>query len=163
MLIFTDGSFSKKPKMAGMGAVIIDRDREFTVGNYSDSCRDNNVAEVAAIAMAIQYIRDKRIVDKTKDKTITIISDSQYALRRITGSQPGRSEFEQKCLDYIHDFLDETNKKVTFFQVKGHLHDGNKFSRYNNIADHIAGEYREYGLQLYRSQMNIIVNKKGKR
>lgn len=158
MLIFTDGSFSRKPKMAGMGAIIVHKNNEFTIGGYSNKCEDNNVAEVAAIAMAIKYAKEKQLVDDSK--TITIISDSSYALRKIQMNRTGRDEFEQQCLDYIENFLIETNKKVNFLQVKGHIHDGTKLSHYNNIADDIAGQYRMYGLERYNNK--IIHHKKYK-
>lgn len=152
MLIFTDGSHSLKPRMSGFGAVLIYKDKEHTFGTYSNQCRDNNVAEIAAIAMAIQYIQDNRIVDKMDDKTITIISDSETALRKITQRHEGSDDFERSCLKYIHEFLDFTHKKVSFMQIKGHVHDGTKLSYYNNIADNVAGEYRRLGLELQQEK-----------
>lgn len=152
MLIFTDGSHSLKPRMSGFGAVLIYKGREHTFGTYSNQCRDNNVAEIAAIAMAVQYIQDNKIVDKMEDKTITIISDSECALRRITQNREGSDEFESNCLNYIQEFLNSTNKKITFMQIKGHIHDGTKLSHYNNIADNVAGEYRRLGLELQQEK-----------
>lgn len=151
MLIFTDGSFSRKPKMAGLGAIIVHNNNEFVFGGYTNRCEDNNVAEVAAIAMAIKYAKENKLANDSK--TITIISDSSYALRKIQMNKAGRDEFEQRCLDYIENFLIETNKKVNFLQVKGHIHDGTKLSYYNNIADDIAGQYRLYGLEKYNNRL----------
>lgn len=154
MLIFTDGSHSLKPRMSGFGAVLLYKNKEHTFGTYSNQCRDNNVAEIAAIAMAIQYICDNKIVDKMEDKTITIISDSETALRKISQKCEGKDDFEQSCLDYINEFLDYTHKKITFMQIKGHIHDGTKLAYYNNIADNIAGDYRKLGLELHQERMN---------
>ena len=150
MEIYTDGSHSLKPRMSGVGVVIIDNGREHQIGAYTNKCVDNNVAEVMAIAFAIKYICDNKIVNKTKSKTITIFSDSANALRKIKQNSPGKDEYEQASLDYIHDFLYSTSKKVSFFQIKGHAHDGTKLSYNNNIADNIAGEYRLYGLEKYK-------------
>ena len=157
MLIFTDGSYSRKPNMAGLGVVILYRDRQVNIGRYDNRCIDNNVAEIAAIALAIQYIKNNKIIDKVKNKTINIISDSSYAIRKLNRiDSNGRDKFEQNCLDFIRNFLDETNKKVSFLQIKGHTHDGTKYSYYNNIADQIAGEERLKGLE----RQKLFINKK---
>ena len=154
MLIFTDGSHSTKPRMSGLGAVILFNNREHTFGTYTNKCRDNNVAEIAAIAMAVQYIRDNKIVERMEDKTITIISDSETALRKINQKSQGQDEFESACLDYIQDFLTLTKKKIKFMQIKGHVHDGTKLSHYNNVADDLAGDYRRIGLELHRTRVS---------
>lgn len=154
MIIFTDGSHSTKPRMSGLGAVILYKDKEYSVGTYTNQCRDNNVAEIASIAMAIQYISNNKILDRMEDKNITIISDSETALRKIKQKCVGKDEFECECLEYIQEFLDFTNKKVSFLQIKGHVHDGTKLAYYNNIADDIAGDYRRLGLELQQKHMN---------
>jgi len=163
MQIFTDGSYTTKPDIGGMGAVILSKHKEFRVGLYDHRCSDNNVAEVAAIAMALQYIRDKRLADRTDDKTIQIFSDSAYALRKIAQRGRGRTDFEDACLSSIFDFLDVTSKKVSFFQIKGHVHDGTKLSHYNNEADMLAREHRLIGLDKYRTMIaKTGRNKKGR-
>lgn len=154
MIIFTDGSHSTKPRMSGLGAVILYKDREHSFGTYTNQCRDNNVAEVAAIAMAIQYINNNKIVDRMEDNTITIVSDSETALRKIRQKCEGSDEFECDCLNYIQEFLAFTKKKVNFMQIKGHVHDGTKLSYYNNIADDLAGDYRRLGLELQQERKN---------
>lgn len=152
MIIFTDGSHSTKPRMSGLGAVILYKDREHTFGTYTNKCRDNNVAEIAAIAMAVQYIQDNKIVDRMEDKTITIVSDSETALRKINQKSEGQDDFERACLDYIQEFLSFSKKKINFMQIKGHIHDGTKLSHYNNVADDLAGDYRRLGLELQRER-----------
>lgn len=149
MIIFTDGSFSPKPNIAGFGAVILINDREYRFGTYDNRCIDNNVAEVGAISMACQYVKEHKI-DKREDvKSISIISDSAYALRKITNGAEGKDEFEQSCLDLIYEFLDKSQKRISFMQIKGHVHDGTKLAYYNNEADILAGEYRQLGLELH--------------
>lgn len=162
MLIFTDASHGYKPLMSGIGAIIIDQTKEYQIGAYTNKCKDNNIAEVSAIAFAIKYIADNQISDKSKDKTLTIVTDSSYAIHRITNYTPPRSEFEKSCLDYIHNFIKNTKLKVKFMQIKGHIHDNTKFSYYNNIADDIAGQYRYLGIHQYENKfaINLINNKK---
>ncbi len=159
MLVFTDGSHSRKPKMSGMGAVLIVSDKVHSFGAYTNKCSDNNVAEIAAIAMAIQYIKDFKIADRSTDKTINIMTDSSYAIHRLKYGTEGRDEFEKKCLKYIRDFLVETDKKVSFLHIKGHIHDGTKYSYYNNVADEIAGDYRRLGLEKQQVYINQKKNK----
>lgn len=170
MELYTDGSFSSSPKMGGIGAVIICNDREHTIGNYSNKCEDNNVAEVAAIAYGLKYIRDNHLENTCPDKCLTIFSDSQNALIKINRDYTGKDDFEQSCLDYIHHFIETSPKIVTLFQVKGHVHNGTKIAHYNNIADAVAGEYRKFGLDLYKVKnkrkdknlINLIRKKKSK-
>jgi ribonuclease HI len=148
MLIFTDGSFSKKPDIAGLGVVLIYNGIEENIGCYSSQCRDNNTAEIASIALAIQYIEKEKILETCKDKTVTIITDSSFALQKINYDTHGRDRFEQDCLDSINNFMNKSKRKINFMQVKGHIHDGTKLSYYNDIADKIAGEYRMVGIEL---------------
>ena len=162
MLIFTDASFGYKPNMAGVGAIIIDQSKEYHIGAYTNNCRDNNIAEIAAIAFALKYVADNQISDKSKDKTLTVITDSSYAIQRINNKSPARSEFEDYCLKYISEFMKHTKLKVKFMQIKGHTHDNTKFSYFNNMADEIAGQYRYLGIHQYENKfaMNVINNKK---
>ncbi len=169
MLIFTDGSFSTKPKMAGLGAVVLCEDKEHTIGCYTKDCVDNNVAEVASIAMAFQYVDS--MLEKTTDKTVTILSDSEYALRKINQRAIGKDEFEQECLNFIFETMKKHKQKFNFMHIKGHVHNGDKLSHYNNMADRIAGEYRLIGLELDREYQNkkrklmknVILSKKHKK
>lgn len=153
MEIFTDGSHSLKPRMSGVGAVIISNGCEYEIGSSTNKCENNNVAEVMAIAFAIKYIRENGILEKCQDKNILIFTDSMYALRKIRQNAQGCDEYEQKALNYIHHFQETSKKKISFFQVKGHIHDGTKLSYYNNIADTLAQDYRYLGLVKYQDQV----------
>jgi ribonuclease HI len=108
MIIFTDGSFSPKPNIAGFGAVLLINDRQYSFGTYDNRCVDNNVAEVGAIAMALQYVKEHKIDKRDEVKSISIISDSAYALRKISNRLEGKDEFEQSCLNLIYEFLDKS-------------------------------------------------------
>ena len=148
MLVFTDASHSTKPRMSGLGAVLVLDDKEFKVGSYIKDCRDNNVAEIAAICLACKFIDKNNLQNQCK--TITIITDSETALHRIVNGTPPRDEFEEYCMKSIDDFLSR-NHKVKFMQCKGHTQDGTKLSYYNNMADDIAGDYRRMGLELEKT------------
>lgn len=149
MLVFTDASHSTKPRMSGLGVVIINEGKEQTFGTYTQYCKDNNVAEIAAIKLACEYIEK----NKLPHKTITIVSDSECALNRISRGFQSEDSFEAECIDYIRDFAFR-HGKVKFMQIKGHVHDGTKLAFYNNEADIAAGEYRKMGLELEQTKMS---------
>lgn len=73
MEIYTDGSHSLKPRMSGVGAVILNNGKEHQIGGYTDRCADNNVAEVIAIAYAIKYIKDIKLLIIQKIKILSFI------------------------------------------------------------------------------------------
>lgn len=163
MLVFTDGSFSRKPNAAGAGFVIVSSDGKQIMSNgcYSYKCENNNVAEILAIATALKYIHKKQI---NENKTLEIITDSDYARHRISNRFISNNKFENKLLTYIYDFIDNYPKPINIVLVKGHVHDGTKLSFYNNIADAIAGEYRHIALEKYKenSKFRHYKNKKDK-
>ena len=142
-MIFTDGSFSRKPKVSGIGYVILTNKCEISNGCYNFKIKDNNVAEVYAIYRALKFVENHNF----NDKTIQILTDSDYAVRKIKNMGLGRDELETKFLTYIQEFTSKTDKKISYMLIKGHQHDGSKYSYYNNLADNIAGEQRLLGLQ----------------
>lgn len=149
MLVFTDGSFSRKPNVAGAGFVIVSSDGKLITseGCYSYKCENNNIAEILAIATALKYINKKQIGE---NKTIEIVTDSDYARHKISNRFVSNNKFENKLLTYIYNFIDNYPKSINIILIKGHVHDGTKLSFYNNIADAIAGEYRHVALEKYK-------------
>lgn len=151
MLIFTDGSFSKKPNVAGGGYVIIDKNHTITGGKYNYKCKDNNIAEIFAIYSAILFLEKHNF----NDKTIQIISDSQCAIRRINNDDYlSNDDNEIKFLNYIKNYIKNSKHKISFMQIKGHVHDNTKFSYYNNLADQIAREQRLIGIENIKRYIN---------
>ena len=157
MLVFTDASFSRKPPISGCGIVILDKhDREFQVSTSSRKCRNNNIAEVLSVAVALDYIN--RNEEQFKDeKTITIVTDSKYVIDHLN-QHVYNNDYEQQLYDYINICRCQMN--INFFHIKGHVHDGTKFSYYNGIADEIAGEKRLEELEKYQLECNKIISKK---
>lgn len=146
MIIFTDASYSNATKVAGFGFVVIDNDREFRAGNFCIDCKDNNIAEVGAIASALEYCEKLKIFNQSKDKTLTIITDSRCAESRILMDSEGKEEQEKKWLSRIKEILRKSKKKVRILQIKGHSEaDQSKFSVYNALTDWIASDYRYLG------------------
>lgn len=145
MIIFTDASYSLQTNASGFGFVILDKRFEFKAGNYSLKCKNNNIAEIGAIAEALKYCEDYNLFKATKDKTLTIISDSKYSVNKIQKKIPADDTLEAKYLEDIHKSLDKCKLKVNIFQIKGHQGDRDKFSYYNELADEIASSYRYLG------------------
>ena len=161
MLVFTDASFSRKPPISGCGIVILDKNNnEIQLGASSRKCKNNNIAEVLSIAIALDFINrnKKRFED---EKTITIVTDSKYAIDHLN-QHIYNNDYEQELYDYINTCRCQMN--IKFFHIKGHVHDGTKFSYYNNIADMIAGDKRLEELEKYNKENNTILikNKKNK-
>lgn len=157
MIVYTDGSFGRKPKMGSYGAVIITKDgKEYRIGGHTDKCNDNNVAEVYGIASALKFINVNNLMCNKHEKICVVMTDSQYAIDHIDSVQ--RDEFEEKCYRYIREF--RKYHKLDFFWIKGHVHDGTKVSYYNNLCDQIAGEERLKGQQEIMNQVDKILKKK---
>jgi len=157
MLVFTDASFSRKPPISGCGIVILDKNNnEIQLGSSSRKCKNNNIAEVLSIAVALDFINrnEKRFED---EKTITIVTDSKYAIDHLD-QECHINDYEQDLYDYINAC--RTYMNIKFFHIKGHVHDGTKFSYYNNIADSIAGEKRLEELEKYHKEANTLIGRK---
>ena len=157
MLVFTDASFSRKPSISGCGIVILDKNnKEYQFGSSSRKCKNNNVAEVLAIASAIDFINRNEELFKD-EKTITIVTDSRYAIDHLN-SRVYNNEYESELYEYIN--INRCQMNINFFHIKGHVHDGTKFAHYNNIADEIASEYRLQELEKYNSEYRNMIRKK---
>lgn len=159
MIIFTDASFSKQTKTAGFGFVIVDKQFDFKAGNYSFECKNNNIAELQCIEEAVKYCLKFNLFKATKDKTLTIISDSKFAVDRILGHIKCQDSKEQKLQSNISYMLKQCPLKTTIFQIKGHQKGKDKFSYYNEVADCIASDYRYLGeIELEKQKLNNKIN-----
>lgn len=145
MLIFTDASYDSNNKIAGFGYVIITSDREFRAGGFALYCKDNNVAEVGAIAAALKFCQSQKLFQKSNDQTLTILTDSRTAENRINRNFDGSDDLEQGYLKYINYALSRIPMQCRVMQIKGHSDDGSKFSQYNQLADWIASDYLYLG------------------
>lgn len=162
MIIFTDASYSEQTKVAGLGFVIIDKKFDYKAGNFRINCQDNNVAELGAIAEALKFCQTSNLFKVSSDRTVSIITDSKYAVGRINSPNPNASEQEKEYIKIITEILDKCPLKSTIFQIKGHTKGEDKFSYYNNIADTIAGDYRYLGEIEKERNLTLMVTKKKK-
>lgn len=131
MRIFTDASTSGK--ISGIAFVVTDNKYNVLVKKSKPLIEsDNNVAELAAILFALEEVSESK-------EHITIITDSQYAIRCIRGNYCRK--FERPMMDLIQYHL--SNKKWACFWIKGHNNDGTMLSAFNREADHMANDARK--------------------
>ena len=146
MIIFTDASFSQESKVSGLGFVIIDKQFSFKAGNYDFQCINNNISELRCIEEALNYCKKFDLFHKTKDKTLTIITDSKYSVDKINNPKNLKDPKEIEILNHIHSLLDQCPiKRKNLFEIKGHTGGKDKFSHYNDLCDQIASSYRYLG------------------
>lgn len=161
MMVFTDASFSKKPPVSGCGIIILDKNNKVhRVGSSSRECRNNNVAEVWAIASAINFITKNKQKLFEDDKTITLLTDSEYALVHMD-SDVHNDEYEKQLYTYINEARAKYN--IKFFHIKGHVHNGTKLHFYNNQADELAKEMRLQEKEKDDLLMEEIIKRKFKK
>jgi len=122
MSIFTDGAFSRKYEVAGIG-VFIQFGEKTKFISKEIPCDTNNIAELKAIEAALDSIIDKSI-------SITLYSDSAYAIGVLT-----RGWSPQKNIELIKTIKIKLKRftNLKFEHVKGH--DGNPG---NEISDALA-------------------------
>ena len=158
MQIFTDGSFSKKPNIAGVGYIFVTKHKRFVYGDFCYKCNDNNISEVFAIYRALKTLERRKDIFQN-EKTLQIITDSDYAIKKIQNYEyQGKDDFEIKLMKYIREQI-KNYKKIDFMLIKGHVHNGTKLAFFNNMADKIAGEQRKTGLQLIQIKNKKMIQK----
>lgn len=126
-IIHTDGGYSQKYGVGAFAYVICDGDdNEIKRGAWKVENETNNRAELKAIIAALYHL-------PTKQCTVKVISDSQYALftcSRKWGRNMNTDLFE------IHDkVVKEGQLNVDYEWVKGHS--GDKF---NEICDALCNK-----------------------
>lgn len=163
MIIYTDASYSNHKNMSGLGVVYVcdyDNNKIIEYGTYSRVCLNNNTAEIAAIALAIDNLKNKKSSLKLRqEEAIQIITDSQYAFNKIQHRCYGSNDFERYCLKTIYNFCENGGHKVFFYNCKGHCKDKSEMSYYNNRADKLSCYYRKLGYSIYYSNNPLLRTK----
>jgi len=120
--IFTDGASSGNPGPAGIGVLLIYKDKEKRISKYIGRAT-NNVAELTAIQEGLAAL-------KRKDLPVRIYSDSTYAIGLLT--QEWKPKTNQKLVHGIRALADSFSD-LSFIKVKGHAG-----IRENEVADTLA-------------------------
>ena len=129
LICFTDGACRVSTGDGGVGVVFTDGEKVIYQFNKHFSNVTNNQMEIMAIIYALHSISSPM-------KSITIISDSQYALGCITkGWTRKKNQKYWQLFDKVYEKAKTFCSDIKFEWTKGHDVD-----RFNNLADKLAVE-----------------------
>lgn len=140
--IYTDGASTKRfgKNIGGAAWYGVLDDNVLFYGSKSYEDATNNIAELKAIQLGLYMLIKSAVnfkkIDMSKVKTITIHSDSTYAIGVVSGSMSPTTNLtyinEVKVqLDRVSKFF--PNVTLKFDHVKGHAGD-----KYNEMCDKMA-------------------------
>lgn len=137
MICYTDGSCQGNPGPGGFGVVVLD-DNENLITTYSERANNttNNREELKAILWAfLKY--------GSKDKILTVYSDSAYCVNTLTNwmfsweknNWKKANNQSPENLDLIKPFFNyfQLGNNIQLKKVKGHAQ-----NKWNNMADQLA-------------------------
>ena len=137
MICYTDGSCQGNPGPGGFGVVVLD-DNENLITTYSEQYdyTTNNKMELSAILWAfLKY--------GSKDKILTVYSDSAYCVNTLTNwmfsweknNWKKANNQSPENLDLIKPFFNyfQLGNNIQLKKVKGHAQ-----NKWNNMADQLA-------------------------
>jgi ribonuclease HI len=129
--IYTDGASSGNPGPAGIGVLLIFKDKQRRISRYIGQ-GTNNIAELTAIKVALEEL-------KRNDLPVRIFSDSSYAIGLLTqGWKPKKNqELVTRIRQLMLAFPD-----LKFIKVKGHAG-----IKENEVADYLATSAIKKGLE----------------
>jgi ribonuclease HI len=137
--VFTDGSATTSDKHGGWAWVAIDAFDGIHYESGFCRCVTNNQMELHAIGQAIhslQYYLEEEGGYDPQQYDLLVYSDSEYAvlgLKDKTRKRNKNTDYWKGAEQYIGNW-----RSVTFEHVKGH-----NGSKYNELADKMAGEARK--------------------
>ena len=137
MICYTDGSCQGNPGPGGFGVAVLD-DNENLITTYSERANNttNNREELKAILWAfLKY--------GSKDKILTVYSDSAYCVNTLTNwmfsweknNWKKANNQSPENLDLIKPFFNyfQLGNNIQLKKVKGHAQ-----NKWNNMADQLA-------------------------
>lgn len=129
LICFTDGACRVSTGDGGVGVVFTDGEKVIHQFNKHFSKVTNNQMEIMAITYALHSISSPM-------KSVTIISDSQYALGCITkGWTRKKNQKYWQLFDKVYEKAKTFCSDIKFEWTKGH-----DIDRFNNLADKLAVE-----------------------
>lgn len=129
LICFTDGACRVSTGDGGVGVVFTDGEKVIHQFNKHFSNVTNNQMEIMAIIYALHSISSPM-------KSITIISDSQYALGCITkGWTRKKNQKYWQLFDKVYEKAKTLCSDIKFEWTKGH-----DIDEFNNLADKLAVE-----------------------
>lgn len=129
LICFTDGACRVSTGDGGVGVVFTDGEKVIHQFNKHFSNVTNNQMEIMAIIYALHSISSPM-------KSVTIISDSQYALGCITkGWTRKKNQKYWQLFDKVYEKAKTFCSDIKFEWTKGH-----DIDEFNNLADKLAVE-----------------------
>lgn len=120
-VIYTDGAYSPKADIGGIGFVIYKNDSMVAQFNKAYKHTTNQRMEMLACIIALSCIKNK--------SNVSIYSDSMYIVGTMTKNWKRKANLD--LWQRLDNLIDKHN--VKFFHIKGH--DGNER---NEIVDRLA-------------------------
>ena len=116
--IYTDGACSGNPGPAGSGVVVVQNDIIVHEISQSLGIGTNNIAELTAIKLALEFLKDHH------STSITIYTDSTYSIGILTKNWKAKANVE--LVGSIRQLM-KPFKRLKLTHVKGHSgHPGNE-------------------------------------
>ncbi len=112
--VYTDGACSGNPGPAGSGVVIMQSSTTIHEISKSLGHSTNNIAELTAIKLALEYLVDHH------DMSITLYTDSMYCIGMLTKNWKAKLNVE--LIDSIKELLVPFSR-LSIKHVKGHSGD----------------------------------------
>jgi len=140
--VYTDGSCTNNGKenaKAGIGVFFGEGDQR-NISRKIDGKQTNNAAELSAIIETFHIIKH----DTVNGKLVTIVSDSEYAIKCVTSygekcyNKGWKLDIPNKELVQIAYELFKDNPNVRFLHVRAHTNNNDEHSIGNYHADRLA-------------------------
>lgn len=169
IIVFTDGSSSRKKQKIGSGFVIYDKEIEidnFSIGFYN--CGRNGAAELIAMTFCLENLL------KYKNEKIIIWCDPEYVTKSINEwihQWVERDFYDVKNIEIIlyMFWLKAQFKSIQVKWIKGHQIGDSFEVRGNRRADELAGLYKEesfdnlYNFDEFKEHLKVLIQEKDMR
>lgn len=131
-VIYSDGAYSPLLDQGGVGILVFEDSKEILQYSNMYKRTSNNQMELAAIIIALRFI-------KKKYDSIKFYTDSQYVIGCASmGWSKKKNVRLWKEFDKQMRRVSKLCSDITFNHVRGHQTDPSEQTKYNNIVDKLA-------------------------
>lgn len=120
--LYTDGACSGNPGEAGIGIVLLYKNRKKEHSEHIGTAT-NNIAELTAIKRGLELIKNRKL-------PVIVYSDSSYAIGVLSGRMKAKKNLE--LIAEVKELI-KTFSSVKFTHIYGH-----RDNEYNETADRLA-------------------------
>jgi len=116
--IYTDGGSRGNPGIAGLGAVIKDKDgNNLREVSLPLGLKTNNYAEYHAVLSALEELKKVVPKENRKDVSVEVKMDSELVTKQLNGEYEIREETLFPFFIKIHNFMVSTFPNITFTHI----------------------------------------------